>query len=80
MEDSWEPDDDMRLMKSAFGHRYMIMSGWGTNLFPRNCHGRTLRTRKKDLRTRRRFSWRITRAGAEGAGTKGVEKTGTGLF
>jgi hypothetical protein len=35
VEDSWQPDDDMRLMKSAFGHRYMIMGGWGTNLFPR---------------------------------------------
>ncbi len=24
MEDSWDPDDDMRLMRSVFGHRYMI--------------------------------------------------------
>ncbi len=29
VEDSWDPDDDMRLMKSVFGHRYMITDGWG---------------------------------------------------
>jgi len=27
VEDSWNPDDDMRLMKSVFGHRYMITDG-----------------------------------------------------
>jgi len=26
----------MRLMKSAFRHRYMIMGGWGTGLYPRD--------------------------------------------
>jgi hypothetical protein len=34
VEDSWDPDDDMRLMKSAFGHRFMITDGWGRSLFP----------------------------------------------
>ncbi len=34
IEDSWDPDDDMRLMKSAFGHRFMITNGWGRSLFP----------------------------------------------
>jgi hypothetical protein len=34
VEDSWDPDDDMRLMKSAFGYRFMITDGWGRNLFP----------------------------------------------
>jgi hypothetical protein len=34
VEDSWNPDDDMRLMKSAFGHRYMITDGWGRDLLP----------------------------------------------
>jgi hypothetical protein len=34
VEDSWDPDDDMRLMKSAFGHRYMITDGWGRDLLP----------------------------------------------
>jgi hypothetical protein len=34
VEDSWDPDDDMRLMKSVFGYRYMITDGWGRDLFP----------------------------------------------
>ncbi|MFN9899284.1 MAG: hypothetical protein ACK55Z_10935, partial [bacterium] len=34
VEDSWDPDDDMRLMKSVFGYRYMITGGWGRDLFP----------------------------------------------
>jgi hypothetical protein len=34
VEDSWDPDDDMRLMKSAFGYRFMITDGWGRDLFP----------------------------------------------
>jgi hypothetical protein len=34
IEDSWNPDDDMRLVKSAFGHRYMITDGWGRDLLP----------------------------------------------
>jgi hypothetical protein len=28
VEDSWDPEDDMRLMKSSFGHRFMIMDRW----------------------------------------------------
>jgi hypothetical protein len=34
VEDSWNPDDDMRLMKSVFGHWYMITDGWGRDLLP----------------------------------------------
>jgi hypothetical protein len=34
VENSWDPDDDMRLMKSVFGHRYMITDGWGRDLLP----------------------------------------------
>ncbi len=34
VEDSWDPDDDMRLMRSVFGHRYMITEGWGRDLLP----------------------------------------------
>ncbi len=34
VEDSWNPDDDMRLMKSVFGYRFMITDGWGRDLFP----------------------------------------------
>jgi hypothetical protein len=34
VEDSWDPDDDIRLMKSVFGHRYMITDGWGRDLLP----------------------------------------------
>jgi hypothetical protein len=34
IEDSWDPDDDMRPMKSAFGHRFMITDGWGRSLLP----------------------------------------------
>ncbi len=25
---------NMRLMKSSFGHQYMVMGGWGTALYP----------------------------------------------
>jgi hypothetical protein len=34
VEDSWDPDDDMRLMRSVLGHRYMITDGWGRDLLP----------------------------------------------
>jgi hypothetical protein len=34
VEDLWNPDDDMRLMRSVFGYRYMITDGWGRDLFP----------------------------------------------
>jgi hypothetical protein len=34
VEDSWDPDDDMRLMRLVFGHRYMITDGWGRDLLP----------------------------------------------
>ena len=34
VEDLWDPDDDMRLMRSVFGHRYMITDGWGRDLLP----------------------------------------------
>ncbi len=34
VEDSWDPNDDMRLMRSAFGYRYMTTDGWGRDLFP----------------------------------------------
>ncbi len=34
VEDSWDPDDDMRLMKSAFSYRFIITDGWGRELFP----------------------------------------------
>ncbi len=27
-------DDDMRLMRSVFSHRYMITDGWGRDLLP----------------------------------------------
>jgi hypothetical protein len=34
VEDLWDPDDDMRLMRSVFGHRYKITDGWGRDLLP----------------------------------------------
>ncbi len=34
VEDLWDPDDDMRLMRSVFGHRYMITDGWGRDILP----------------------------------------------
>jgi hypothetical protein len=40
IEDSWDPDDDMRLMKSAFGHRFMITDGWGRSRGTRRGAGR----------------------------------------
>ncbi len=36
LEDSKEPSVNMRLMKSLFGHQYMVMGGWGTALYPRD--------------------------------------------
>jgi hypothetical protein len=36
VEDSWDPDNDMRLMKSTFGNRYTVMGGWGRSLYPRD--------------------------------------------
>ncbi len=36
LEDSKEPSVNMRLMKSSFGHPYMVMGGWGTALYPRD--------------------------------------------
>jgi hypothetical protein len=40
VEDSWDPDDDMRLMRSVFGHRHMITDRWGRDLLlPGNAPG-----------------------------------------
>jgi hypothetical protein len=36
LEDSKEPAVNMRLMKSSFGHMFMVMGGWGTALYPRD--------------------------------------------
>ena len=36
LEDSKEPEVNMRLMKSSFGHQFMVMGGWGTVLYPRD--------------------------------------------
>ncbi len=36
LEDSKEPSVNKRLMKSSFGHQYMVMGGWGTVLYPRD--------------------------------------------
>jgi hypothetical protein len=36
LEDSKEPEVNMRLMKSSFGHAYMIMGGRGGALYPRD--------------------------------------------
>jgi hypothetical protein len=34
LEDSQDQSVNMRLMKSAFGHQFMVMGGWGTALYP----------------------------------------------
>jgi hypothetical protein len=34
LEDSKEPSVNMRLMKSSFGHAFMIMGGKGAALYP----------------------------------------------
>ncbi len=36
LEDSKEPEVNMRLKKSSFGHQLMVMGGWGTALYPRD--------------------------------------------
>jgi hypothetical protein len=33
LEDSKELAANMRLMKSSFGHMFMVMGGWGTVLY-----------------------------------------------
>ncbi len=36
LEDSKEPSVNMRLMKSSFGHAFMIVGGQGAALYPRD--------------------------------------------
>jgi hypothetical protein len=36
LEDSKEPEVNMRLMKFSFGHQFIVMGGWGTTLYPRD--------------------------------------------
>ncbi len=36
LEDSREQSVNMRLMKSSFGHQYMVMGGWGMAFYPRD--------------------------------------------
>jgi hypothetical protein len=36
-------------MKTAFGHRYMIMGGWGASLFPRDPSWKVPEDRAEDL-------------------------------
>ncbi len=36
LEDSRDQEVNMRLMKSAFDHQFMIMGGWGTAFYPRD--------------------------------------------
>jgi hypothetical protein len=36
LEDSQNQEDNTRLMKSSFGHRFMIMGEWGTGFYPRD--------------------------------------------
>jgi hypothetical protein len=72
VEDSWDPDDDMRLMKSAFGYRFMITDGWGRDLFPRRTH-RVSQGAWQEVRPRPRkrpveSGWRNIEAGIEARG------------
>jgi hypothetical protein len=64
VEDSWNPDDDMGLMKSAFGYRFMITEGWGRDLFPPIIRKVGQQMVLRLLRKPRRFSWKNTEAGA----------------
>ncbi len=36
LEDSRDQEVNMQLMKSAFGHQFMIMGGWGMAFYPRD--------------------------------------------
>ncbi len=72
IEDSWDPDDDMRLMKSAFGHWLMITDGWGRSLIPPEepqgdkgmRQGMKLRIQEKSKKS----GWRSTGAGVKAHG------------
>jgi hypothetical protein len=80
VEDSWDPDDDMRLMKSAFGHRYMVMGGWGRSLYPRDPSWRRTQTTQregepKNRKRCRKCNWKSTTVGARAAGTGEARKT-----
>jgi hypothetical protein len=75
VEDSWDPDDDMRLMRSVFGHRYMITDHMtdGEETFSRQTTLGTARQARKEaelsqLMQPRRFDWKSTEDGARAHG------------
>ncbi len=58
LEDSRDQDVNMRLIKSAFGHQFMIMGGWGTAFYPRD-------ESMRFLKWHGRSGWRNTRVECE---------------
>jgi hypothetical protein len=78
VEDSWDPDDDMRLMKCAFGHQFMITDEWGKS------HQRHLQGIRKGWQEARPAAWRKLKrsscrnikAGARAHGAEATEEHG----
>ncbi len=76
VEDSWDPNDDMRLMRSVFGHRYMITDGWGRDLLHQTTP-RITRQALKEAQPSRRMQLRKsdcpnTEGGVRAHGTLGM--------
>jgi hypothetical protein len=72
----WDPDDNMRLMRSVFGHRYMITDGWGETSF-RQTMPRTTRQALREAQSSRRMQLKRsnclnTEGGARAHGTLGM--------
>jgi hypothetical protein len=75
VEDSWDPDDDMRLMRSVFGHRYMIPMDGGETSFSQTMPQTTRQALRGAQSSRRmqlkRFSCLSTGGGARAHGILG---------
>jgi hypothetical protein len=79
VEDSWDPDDDMRLMRSVFGQRYMITDGWGRDLFPPdNATGSQAGTQGAQLSRRTRSKKSNCRSTEGGARVQETQETVAG--
>ncbi len=75
VEDSWNPDDDMRLMKSVFGHRYMITDGWGRDLLPPD-NAPDSQTAPKEAQPSRRMKLKKSNCRSTGDGARAQESMG----
>jgi hypothetical protein len=79
LEDSRDQDVNMRLMKSAFGHQFMIMGGWGTAFYPRDesmrFQGDPTGERLSHAEMTRKIQLESYQGGARGRSTEGRGRT-----